>query len=824
MKLVDVAAERAVLAAVIQGGQDTYADIAGLVTTRTFGLDSNQNIWACIDHICKDFSDVRIDYPSIMSAAHALGISKEFEKQEEHNHLRAVMNLPVRPENGRKMAAKIRKLEVTRLLENQIDVIKGELSETTGDETIDQIINKVEGPIFDFTSLLQTQENKSIRRMGDGFEEYMNHLVDNPRDMVGISTGFKRFDKAIGGGLRANSVDVIAARPKTGKAQPMDSVIQTPNGFKYMKDIKPGDEVCTPFGGVTTVESIHPQGVLPVYKVKFRGKESVECCGDHLWEVVHSRWQDKHLKTTKEISKDLFRPEGQKRRPKWVVKLPEPVFRHEKPVPIDPWLLGVLIGNGCLRHAVCLSTAEQEIVDSISAILPDDYAINRMPGTEIDYRISRLSKNGQGNVFKAHLDNLGLMGHLSKDKFVPEIYKYNSIEVRLALVQGLLDTDGSADKSGRSIEYSTASEVLADDFCDMVNSLGFLTTKCKRFTKCEGKWFPSWRVHVKGDDTSKLFRLKRKKGRCAKRQRRPLKRPILDIVPAGYKQCQCIKLADPRGLYLTNHYVVTHNTQLVDSVALTVSGQGIPVLNLDTEMSWEEHSHRIAGNLAGIPVRDIECGRFGEHRNKIKEASKKLRDMPYDYLCISGWEFEDVICAIRRWILRTVGLDENGKAKPCAIIYDYIKLTSSESLKNGKLAEHQLIGFIASTLKNFAGRYSIPVLTFAQLNRDGIDREDSSAISLSDRISWFCTSVSIYKRRLMEERNMDIKCSQFTHKIIPLFSRNGEGLDDNDFIYVKADYRYSRIEEGPLHSEAERRKNVGEVVTTGGTPDGPVDF
>jgi hypothetical protein len=244
-------------------------------------------------------------------------------------------------------------------------------------------------------------------------------------------------------------------------------------------------------------------------------------------------------------------------------------------------------------------------------------------------------------------------------------------------------------------------------------------------------------------------------------------------------------------------------TQIVDNIAINIAGKlGIPVLNIDTEMSLEEHLHRVVANLSGIEIREIETGKFKKHQ--VAEGLAKLKDMPYYYECVIGKPFEELLAGMRRWITRTVGLDDNGRAKPCVIIYDYLKMMSADFLSSS-MQEYQALGFITTALKNFVGRYNTSCLTFAQLNREGIDKEDTSVISGSDRIIHYATSLTIYKKKSYEERAEAVggEANKYTHKLLPLICRHGEGMDSDDYINIQADYKRGRIIEGPTKKEIE---------------------
>jgi hypothetical protein len=226
----------------------------------------------------------------------------------------------------------------------------------------------------------------------------------------------------------------------------------------------------------------------------------------------------------------------------------------------------------------------------------------------------------------------------------------------------------------------------------------------------------------------------------------------------------------------------------------------VPVLNVDTEMTKEEHIHRVTARMAALEMRGVEQGKYANdatRRQRLEEEARRLADIPYDFLACMSMPFEDVLAHMRRWVMRTVGLGKDGKARPCVIIYDWLKLSSAGDLSRN-LQEFQLLGFITSSLKNFMGRYGVACLCFAQLNRDGIDREDTSVIRGSDRILDFCTSFTLFKEKTDDEKAEEAGSAvRYTHKLIPLIARHGPAMKGGDYINVAADFEHGRLTEGP---------------------------
>ena len=468
--LSDVASERAVLSGICSFGEDAYLDIADIVSETSFTVDSNIIIYKCLKRICENDHKPTIDIASILSTAQELSLDHIISKKDELQHLKAIIDFPVSSKNIRKFAAKIRKLEIARLLYKQLEAAKDKVLEVNGSESINSIIGLAEDTIFDFTSVLNDVDNNATP-IGEELEEYIDYLSENRIDQIGISTGFPIYDQAIGGGLRKSTVNVIAARPKTGKTL----------------------------------------------------------------------------------------------------------------------------------------------------------------------------------------------------------------------------------------------------------------------------------------------------------------------------------LSDNMGFY------IAHKLQ-------------VPVLNMDTEMTKEDHLHRILAMITETEINHIETGKFAESegtKSKIYQAAKELSQTKLFYKSIAGKSFDEQLSLMRRWVIKDVGLNDDGTAKDCVIFYDYLKLMDSQGISQD-MKEYQVLGFMMTQLHNFATKYKIPIVAFIQLNRDGITKESTDTASGSDRIIWLCSNFSIFKRKSDEEIAEDGP-SNGNRKLLPLVSRHGGGLDDNDYINCHMKGWCAKITEGRTRLELINNPNDGET-------------
>jgi replicative DNA helicase len=246
----------------------------------------------------------------------------------------------------------------------------------------------------------------------------------------------------------------------------------------------------------------------------------------------------------------------------------------------------------------------------------------------------------------------------------------------------------------------------------------------------------------------------------------------------------------------------TGKTLLSDNMGYNIAAQGVPILNMDTEMTKEDHINRILAMMTETEINQIETGQFGENadkEHKIGKAVDKLKDTRIFHKSIAGKPFEDQLGIMKRWLVKEVGLNDDGTAKDCVIFYDYLKLMDTSGMTQD-LKEYQVLGFMMTQLHNFAVKYKVPVVAFIQLNRDGITKESTDTASGSDRIIWLCSNFTIFKRKSDEEIAEDGP-NNGNRKLVPLISRHGGGLDDNDYINCNMKGWCAKITEGKTRLE-----------------------
>jgi len=252
-------------------------------------------------------------------------------------------------------------------------------------------------------------------------------------------------------------------------------------------------------------------------------------------------------------------------------------------------------------------------------------------------------------------------------------------------------------------------------------------------------------------------------------------------------------------------------SMLADNIGIHVAEKmKIPVLYLDTEMPTEDHWNRILAKKARVSINNIESGRYSKNKfqtEKIRNAAEELKGIPHHCLNVSGKPFEEVLSIMRRWLHKVVGFDDNGNLNDCLVIYDYLKMMSGDGI-SASMKEYQILGFMMTSLHNFAVRYDLPILTFIQLNRDGIDRESTDIVSGSDRVVWLTSNLSVFKPKSDEEIAHDGGDEFGNRKMITLKCRHGAGLDSGDYINMVLEGQYGSV------VEKETRNNLLKNTTS----------
>lgn len=365
--------------------------------------------------------------------------------------------------------------------------------------------------------------------------------------------------------IKNNLVLVLGRR-----AQTLDSVIKSPNGNITFRDVKVNDTIFDPDGGLQTVKAVHDIYQGDVYDVQV-GNKTCKVDSEHLFTVYdhHNKERVLDINYIKDYYKkprknSHYNPEGVTEYQlspvaheyKFRIKNIEPLEYHEAQLPIDPYLLGLLLGDGTIAKAIQLGMQDKDAIErGLARQGLTEY--NIIEAKEGYYTVSL------GRYLLPALKALGLYGTYSNSKFIPSMYKTASKEQRLELLRGLMDTDGYvySSKNLSGLEYTTVSEQLSKDVEELVYSLGGDCTTSSRYPKFRHKGELrtgqlSYRMYIR----IKLnpFYIKRKADKFV--EPKALFNFIKDIKQLPSEPVRCISVSSKSECYVTDNFIRTHNT------------------------------------------------------------------------------------------------------------------------------------------------------------------------------------------------------------------------------------------------------------------------
>lgn len=386
--------------------------------------------------------------------------------------------------------------------------------------------------------------------------------------------------------LRAKGGLNIIACAGSGKALKNGTGVLTPNGYVPIEKLKVGDKCYAEDGMEQTVTGVFPQGKKEIYDVEFSDDTVIPCCKDHLWtyQTYNMRRTTKKWKTDTlenilnnipiSVYPHTNRNGETQNRANIYIPMTRAVEFESKDLPIKPYTLGALLGDGCLKGISdnCnygFSNLDEDVVKRVDLELHGVDAYLKDKGDNANYRIN--VGNGYGykgteGLFTQKIKELGLLGKGSHTKFIPNVYKYSSVEDRLDLIKGLIDTDGHC--NGTSYEITLMSEELIDDIKFIIETLGMTAVKCEKEVTCKTEKYNStgvgYRLYIKtSDEIPKIHWSRHREGQWKSGQT-SARRTITNITKTGeFAEMTCIKVSSPSELFLTEYCVVTHNTTML---------------------------------------------------------------------------------------------------------------------------------------------------------------------------------------------------------------------------------------------------------------------
>lgn len=451
---------------------------------------------------------------------------------------------------------------------------------------------------------------------------------------------------------------LVAGSPKAGKAGLTTTPVLTPMGWRTMGDLEVGDAVIGSDGRPTEVIAVHPQGESDVFRVTMSDGSSTCCTAQHLWAIQSH--DDRIARRGYRVveTADVAQILAADHRRHTYIPIVEPVQYSPIDLPLDPYALGLLLGDGYLagRSTPSFVKPDLELHEALRAIPGVALTtVNAEQGAVLLVRETPTGPNPVADIARG----LQLSGCRSWEKAIPPLYLHAAIDQRLALLQGLLDTDGWVehnDTGNTSSHYGTSSPTLKDQVVELVESLGGVArVQYKSAPKFQdgGVGRPAWSIGVRLPQHLEPFRLTRKleawrAGRSTKHL--PPVRRIVSVEPAGRADAVCITVANPDGLYVTERHIVTHNSILIENLALSLTA-GMPFLKrfeidhptrtllLDRELSKRSLFERLSALYEAQP--GMRAGRENlliDHDNLIRLDQPNAKETLARLIATNGAE------------------------------------------------------------------------------------------------------------------------------------------------------------------------------------------
>lgn len=342
------------------------------------------------------------------------------------------------------------------------------------------------------------------------------------------------------------------------KGLPLDTQLPTPYGWTTIRDVKVGDILYDKNGEETTILHKSEIHYNPCYKITFDNGESIVADHEHRWEVsfkiskskTHPSGYRTEIMTTEQLA--VYLENIEERASYNIPKIlnPKPLNCSQKDLPIDPYVLGVWLGDGSKSCGIITQAKDSPVWE------------------EIKRRGYEIGDNAQHNPDRTNVEmrtvyglrtQLGKLG-LINNKFIPDIYQRASFEQRLDLLRGLMDTDGYYHPKRKRFVMATGQEWQRDDLRKLLATFGIKSTIFEVTKKCEDKSFIGWDVCFSTDLFNPFLTRNQNNIEVGKIDCRTFRNidkvELVDTIPT-----QCLEVDSPTHTFLcTEEMIVTHNT------------------------------------------------------------------------------------------------------------------------------------------------------------------------------------------------------------------------------------------------------------------------
>ena len=597
-----VEAEQAVLGGLLLNNA-SWDRIGDLLSESDFYRADHRILWRTITRLVEENKPA-----DVLTVTEQVKMSGELTDVGGLAYLHQLANGTPSAANIRRYAEIVRERSIMRRLAEVGTSIADSAYSPQGREAL-QLLDEAETRILEIGEQ-GGRSSESFAKMSGLLAEVMSRLDElhrNPNAVQGKATGYVDLDEMTTG-LNDGDLVIVAGRPAMGKAQPLDAKVKTLAGWRAMGALQVGDALASVDGGASIVTGVHPQGVRQVYRISFSDGRSCEACAEHLWRVSFREWEAPRIVDTAKLMEMLRKKRYQHRL--WIDQV-SGEFGHHDDVPVDPWVLGALLGDGKLVRGAALHAPAAEVPE----LMEEMVAAGAPSQTGTGYArasVTHLAAPTPDPLAEG-LRTLGLWGLSALDTFIPRAYREARRAVRLALLQGLLDTDGWIER--QVVRFSTSSYRLARDVQELARSLGAWCTLAYERTPCrsrrgkEGR--PAYVLDIQHPEPRSLFRSSDKRHELPEKNERAAQPVVVSIVPSRSVATQCISVSHPSRLYVTDEYVVTHNTSFALNIAEHVALElKLPVLVFSMEMGGTQLATRLLGSVGKVDAQKLRTGRL----------------------------------------------------------------------------------------------------------------------------------------------------------------------------------------------------------------------
>ncbi len=592
-----------------------------------------------------------------------------------------------------------------------------------GGGEVDEIVDRAQAEIYDVTERRTTEDYVILEELLQPTMDEIDAIAQQGGRSAGVPTGFADLDN-LTNGLHPGQMIIVAARPGIGKALALDTPLVTPSGWTTMGQVQVGDQLVGADGLPTRVTAV--TDVLanrPCFQVEFSDGEMITADADHQWVTWdaaarrqltdtsgnHAGWTGQswtggsRCRTTAELAVTLYAGAQLNH----AIPTCAPVHRPERVVPLDPWVVGFLLGSADAEtgETVVCAPGDREWVMKEFDRLGHHVHEGAVPGV---FRV-----DGIRPVWREWGLHRGL--HL------PAGFRWGSVGQRSALVQGLMDSRGEVDSLGR-YTFTTEDAVLVGAVRELLAGLGCATRLSCRYLSDGGRPRPRvWELVTRS--RAALCRLPRLAcSPVADWHRDHESHFVVDVRPVPSVPVRCVQVSGSDRLYLAGRSMVpTHNSTLALDVARHAAvkhHQASVIFSL--EMSKTEITMRLLSAEAGIRLSHMRAGTMGEQDwQKIVRRMTEISDAPLFIDDSPNMTMMEIRAKARR-------LKQRHDLK--LIIVDYLQLMTS-----GKRVEsrQQEVSEFSRQMKLLAKELEVPVIALSQLNRGPEQRTDKRPM-LSD--------------------------------------------------------------------------------------------